>query len=245
MVARRQMPDYRLRQQAAELLPWVDARLRGRYRTASLGNKSNPLDELIYIQLSVRTREGTYLSTYPSLRRLVRGRWDRLRDIPARKMVRAIRSGGMATLKVERIRGILDEIASRLGRVSLAPLALMTDAEAELFLRSLPGVGPKVARCVLMYSLGRDVFPVDSHCRRVLARLGLLPPNIDIKASHDFLQDLVPARIRRTLHINLVHHGRETCLPATPACHRCVLLAKCPTGRARLAVNSTPLTRLS
>src|SRR5688572_32534087 len=40
---------------------WVDEKLRRRYKTAPLGNKANPLDELIYIQLSVRTREDIYL----------------------------------------------------------------------------------------------------------------------------------------------------------------------------------------
>jgi endonuclease III len=227
-------PSRSLLRRAADLLPWVDARLRKRYRTEALGNKANPLDELIYIQLSVRTREHTYLSTYPALRRLVRGRWDLLRTLPPSTIVRAIRTGGMATVKVGRLRGMLDQIAARLGRVSLAPLTNMTDADAEAFLRSLPGVGPKVARCVLMYSLGRAVFPVDSHCRRVLSRLGMLPFDIDIKASHDFLQALVPTHNRRTLHINLVHHGRATCFPAAPACSRCVLATRCPTGQLRL-----------
>jgi endonuclease III len=92
-------------------------------------------------------------------------------------------------------------------------------------------VGPKVARCVLLYSLDRQVFPVDSHCRRVLGRLGFLPPRVDIKASHDFLQAIVPTEIRRSLHVNLIHHGRQICVPRTPDCGRCALLSLCPTGR--------------
>lgn len=228
------MPGSSLMRRAAELLPWVDTRLRRVYKTASLGNKRNPLDELIYIQLSVRTREGTYLSTYPALRRLAGGRWDRLREISVTRIVNAIRVGGMATVKVRRIRGMLDAIAQRFGRATLAPLTHMSDEHAEAMLRSLPGVGPKVARCVLLYSLDRDVFPVDSHCRRILARLGLLPDDVRIKQAHDFLQELVPARIRRTLHINLVHHGRAVCVPVNPMCEECVLLRRCPTGRKRL-----------
>jgi endonuclease III len=64
-------------------------------------------------------------------------------------------------------------------------------------------------------------------------RLGLLPFTVDVKAAHDFLQELVPSRIRRTLHINLVHHGRATCFPGVPRCEVCVLRNRCPTGRAR------------
>ena len=208
-------------------------RLRETYRTAALGNKRNPLDELIYIQLSVRTREGAYQSTYPALRRLVGGAWARLRSMPENRIVQQIAGGGMARVKVHRILGMLDGIAARFGSVTLAPLRRMSDADAEAFLRSLPGVGPKVARCVLLYSLDRDVFPVDSHCRRVLARLGLLPPGINVKASHDFLQELVPNGIHGTLHINLIHHGRSVCLPGRPRCDVCRLLERCVTGQLR------------
>jgi endonuclease III len=243
MTLRDGTPSASLCRRAAALLPWVDRRLQQEYGTASLGNKQNPLDELIYIQLSVRTREGTYLSTYPALRALAGGRWDRLREIPVRTIVQSIRAGGMARVKVARIRGMLDAIASRFGRATLAPLARMEDVDAEHFLRSLPGVGPKVARCVLLYSLGRKVFPVDSHCRRVLARLGLLPSGIDIKRTHDFLQGLVPRAIRRTLHINLVHHGRAICVPFNPRCNACVLHQRCPVGRARLRTHAAHVVR--
>jgi endonuclease III len=217
------------------LLPWVDRRLRTAYHTAPpLGNKRNPLDELIYIQLSVRTREGAYMSTYPALRRLTGGSWRRLTEFREDDIVRAIHGGGMARVKVHRIRRMLDYIRERFGRITLAPLRSMNDEEAERFLRGLPGVGPKVARCVLLYSLDREVFPVDSHCRRVLMRLALLPITVDVKAAHDFLQELVPARVRRTLHINLVHHGRAICVPGVPRCDVCVLSSRCQTGRARL-----------
>ena len=56
----RQMRNGRGSVQALDLIPEVSRRLQRRYRSASLGNKANPLDELIYIQLTVRTREGAY-----------------------------------------------------------------------------------------------------------------------------------------------------------------------------------------
>ena len=136
----------------------------------------------------------------------------------------------MARVKARRLRGIAESLRYRFGRVTLAPLRHMNDAEAEQVLRTLPGVGPKVARCVLLYSLDRNVFPVDSHCRRVLTRVGLVPPGVAIKASHDFIQPLVPTKMRRSLHINLIHHGRTVCVPTRPDCDRCLLADLCATG---------------
>lgn len=223
----------RLVERAYAILPEISRRLERQYGSACLGNKTNPLDELIYIQLSVRTREGAYQSTFPSLRRLVSGSWGRLLRIPERQVVGALRGGGMARVKAKRIRGILRRIEKRFGNVSLAPLKTMPDDDVEAFLRSLPGVGPKIARCVMMYSLGRDTFPVDSHCRRVLTRLGLVPPDLDVKASHDFIQPLVPVPLRRPLHVNLIHHGRTICTPRSPNCVACALSDRCSTGQAR------------
>ena len=91
---------------AARLLPWVDRKLRqvyGEHRNTPLGNKSNPLDELIYIQLSVRTPEDTYQATYPALRRLVGGVWGRLLSLPEEEVVERIRGGGMARVKWSKI----------------------------------------------------------------------------------------------------------------------------------------------
>jgi endonuclease III len=232
-------PTRRLRTIAAAVLPRVDSRLRRVYGPVAsddvpLGNKRNPLDELIYIQLSVRTREAAYQTTYQDLRRVVGGAWDRLLLVPERRALSVMEPGGMARLKLDRLRAQIASLRARFGRATLAPLRGMPTPEAETILLSLPGVGPKVARCVLLYSLGRDVFPVDSNCHRVLSRLGFLPQDVHLKAAHNFLQDLVPLHLRRSLHVNLVRHGRAICVVGRPRCESCPILALCPTG-ARLA----------
>ena len=43
----------------------------------------------------------------------------------------------------------------------------MNDREALDYLTRFPGVGVKTAACVLMFSLGRPVMPVDTHVFRV------------------------------------------------------------------------------
>ena len=70
---------------------------------------------------------------------------------------------------------MLAEILKRRGSFDLAFLREMPLDEAEAWLGSLPGVGPKTAAVVLLFSLGRPAFPVDTHVHRVLRRLGLAP----------------------------------------------------------------------
>lgn len=229
-------PSKAVVERASSILPEVDRRLRVAYGeipkgSTPLGNKRNPVDELIYIQLSVRTRESAYLNTYRTLRRLVGGTWEHLLYLPDQKLLPILASGGMASVKLERLRRQLAKLKERFGRVTLAPLRIMSDEEAEAILRELPGVGPKVARCVLLYSLDRDVFPVDSNCHRVLDRLGFLPIGMHAKAAQDFLQTLVPRPVRRSLHVNLIRLGRDQCLPNAPRCVNCPLLSVCPTGQ--------------
>ena len=231
------LPDRGLRKRAGPFLRRVDAILRAAHKTAPLGNKRNPLDELMFIQMTVRTRNGFSAEIYKRIRREIDGKWERLLHMPVMKLQALLRPAGMAKVKAARLRGIISGIQQEFGSITLAPLASMTDEAAECFLRSLPGIGPKVARCVLLFSLGRTVFPVDTHCRRIIRRFGFLPAGIDDKKSQDFLQALVPRSIRHTLHVNLVHHGSKFCRPHPPLCGACPLSRFCPMGQTRLRPN--------
>lgn len=58
------------------------------------------------------------------------------------------------------------------GQVSEAALAALPDAEARALLMTVKGVGPKVADCVLLYSLSRwNMVPMDVWMKRAMARL--------------------------------------------------------------------------
>jgi endonuclease III len=129
--------------------------------------------------------------------------------------------------------GALRTIKSRFGSVTLEPLRDWPDDEVVEFLRSLPEIERKSAYCVMMYSLGRAVFPVDTHVGRVLCRLspyrelGIDLDGLDHKQLQRVLPDLVPPRLRYSLHVNLVCHGREVCKARRPACSRCEISRSC------------------
>lgn len=118
---------------------------------------------MLFIICSTKTIEASYRNTYRSLKGTFPTHLH-IAEAPAECIARPMLSGGLSNQKARAIRDLLDVIVEKFGEPTLKSLRKMSDEEAEEFLLSLPGVGKKIARCVLMYSLGRQVFPVDTHC---------------------------------------------------------------------------------
>lgn len=133
-------------------------RLQQQYGDFPHHNRKNPLEELLFILCSVQTDEKKYRATFGALRRAF-PRFDGLASASARAIAKPLKPGGLSPTKSKAIRRICTTIQARFGKMTLAPLRRMSDVECEAFLTSLPGVGLKVARCVMMYSLGRTRTP--------------------------------------------------------------------------------------
>ncbi len=206
------------------------AALKYRYRDFNHHNLKNPLDELLFIMCSTKTGEASYRSTFRALKETFPTHLH-IAEAPAEYIARPIASGGLSNQKSKAIRNLLDIIVVRFGEPSLKALRAMGDEEAEEFLLSLPGVGRKTARCVLMYSLGRQVFPVDTHCWRIARRLGWVRPTQKDKhcapRDMDRLQTKIPPELRHSLHVNMISLGREICTPRAPKCEICPIAKRC------------------
>lgn len=200
-----------------------------RFGRPTLGNKRNPFNELLYILLSSKTPPNRYQEVYRKLR-CAYARAEKLADARPEDIALVITEGGLENRKARAIASIARQLKRKFGRVTLAPLQKMTDEEAEAFLRSLPEVSKKTARCVLMYALGRPVFPVDSHCFRIAQRLGWIPKEVYLTDRRvDELQAGVPQPLRRDLHVGMILLGRNYCLAKNSQCTDCPLLELCPT----------------
>lgn len=206
------------------------------HRNPDLGNKSDPLDELVYIILSRKTPDAAYRRLFDALK----GRfptWDALLRARRKTVADLLNSGGLAQKKTESLFEALLRIRERFGSCSLDEARAWTDADLESFLCSLPEVSRKSAYCVMMFAFQRSVFPVDTHVGRVLQRIGihqgigLRLEGLDHKQLQAELPRFVPPNLRRTLHVNLVAHGREVCTARRPACERCDLKKLCLTFR--------------
>jgi endonuclease III len=155
--------------------------------------------------------------------------WEAVRDAPVEDVADAIRTGGLARIKAERIQSILRDLTARLGgrRLTLEGLDALPLDEAQSYLRTLPGVGPKTAACVLLFNVGQPAFPVDTHVWRVTKRLGLIGPKVSADAAHEVLMRLIPPEWRYTLHVDLIQHGRQKCHAQKPECSTCPLRSEC------------------
>jgi endonuclease-3 len=153
--------------------------------------------------------------------------WEAVRTAPEGDLAASIRSGGLANLKARRIKRCLDAIVERFGGLDLSVLASADLDEARARLRELPGVGPKTAACVLLFSLGRPAIPVDTHVHRVSRRLGLIGPKTSAEAAHAALERVVPPEDAYAFHVGLVTHGRRVCRAGRPLCSLCPLTDLC------------------
>ncbi len=150
------------------------------------------------------------------------------------EIVPAIQTGGLARIKAPRLKGILEEVWARCGSFDMMFLKELPLDEAKTWLRSLPGVGPKTAACVLMFALGRPALPVDTHVHRVAQRLGLVPAKAGAAQAHDILEAILKPDEVYPFHVSLIKHGRRLCRAQRPLCERCPLLDGCPFGRSNL-----------
>jgi endonuclease-3 len=91
----------------------------------------------------------------------------------------------------------------------------------------MKGVGPKTAAIVLLFSLGRPAFPVDTHVHRVTRRLGLIGATTSREKAHDELERLVVPEDYYAFHLNLIQHGRQVCASRKPRCPACPLCDLC------------------
>jgi len=144
-----------------------------------------------------------------------------------RALADAIRVGGLADIKAPRIQHILRSLQAERGELDLSFLGDMSVQDARRYLAGLPGVGPKTAACVLLFSLGKPALPVDTHVHRVVLRLGLAPPKASAERASEILEDILPQDAYYPFHLNIIRHGRTLCKAQRPLCDACALACEC------------------
>lgn len=204
----------------------VNARLKEVFGPRERYSARDPLDELILTILSQNTSDRNSGRAYRSLRAAF-PTWETVLAADTRDLYEAIKSAGLGNTKAPRIQAVLQEILDRRGSFDLGFLRDLPMAEARQWLRSLPGIGPKTAACVLCFACDMPALPVDTHVHRVSLRLGLIGPKVSAEAAHELLEQVIPAEDVYAFHVNMILHGRQICHAQRPACERCPLTDLC------------------
>lgn len=197
-------------------------------------NPLPPLDELVSTILSQNTNDLNRDRAFQALRQRY-PTWEAVREADAADVIAAIRSAGLANQKGPRIQAVLREITEQHGELSLDFLNGLTIDEAHRRLVQFHGVGPKTAAIVLLFSLGKPAFPVDTHIYRVTGRLGLRPPQMSVEDAHRHLEGLFSPEAYYPVHLNLIRLGREICRARRPNCPICPLKQHCDYYRHQIA----------
>ena len=93
-------------------------------------------------------------------------------------------------------------------------------------LTSLAGIGRKSANVVLGNAFGIPGFPVDTHVRRVLNRLGATKSQDPEVIEREVCSEISPELWTNFSHL-IIQHGRKVCSAAKPRCSECVLSGIC------------------
>ena len=95
-------------------------------------------------------------------------------------------------------------------------------------LLALPGVGRKSANLIMGDVFGKPAIVTDTHCIRLVNRMGLVNGIKEPAKVEKELWKIIPAEEGSDFCHRLVYHGREVCTARTkPYCDRCCLQDIC------------------
>jgi|SRR6185295_3623269 len=193
--------------------------LSGRYPLTMLGSwnerKVSPFRTLIGTILSARSRdEMTDVITERLFQRF--GTPKALANAPRREVEKILQPIGFYRTKASYVMETAAMVVKSGGKLPETIEGLM----------EYPGVGRKVANCVLVYAFGQQAIPVDTHVHRVSNRMGWIKTKTP-EETERALVTLVPKRHWPVINEALVAHGKAVCKPIGPTCEVCPISSHC------------------
>lgn len=208
------------------LIKTIDSLLREYYGVPKRSDfLQDPLDVLIGTILSQNTNDKNSWKAYRNLKDKYSS-WEEVRQLERRALEEEIKVAGLGKQKSAAILEVLNDLFEKKGTLNLDHAHSMGDSEILDELTSYKGVGVKTASCVLLFSLRRNVCPVDTHVNRIVNRVGLVTSNQPEKTFKSLFGQ-IPEGLAHSFHSNLILLGREFCKPTNPDCSNCPLLPVC------------------
>lgn len=208
-----------------QIIRHVCEKLREEYGCPRHGNPEDPVEDLVYILLSNRTPPSRAQQVYDAFRDRFPD-WDDVLEADREEVVDVLRPAGFANRRTDQIRSILLQIQEDFSDFEAGALWQKEDEDLLDYLTTFRGVSDKVARCVMMYTLDRDVLPVDVHVHRIASRLEWTDKERPGEA-HEELEALIPSHRYYAFHVGCVAHGRSRCTASNPVCDGCPIRRYC------------------
>ena len=169
------------------------------------------------------------------------GSWDGVADAPLDALIAALGTATFPQVAAERLKACLTAIKRERGSVDLSHLDAMTTQEAMDWLETLPGVARKVSAGVVNTStLNRKALVIDGNHRRVIQRMGLVPPKADTTRAYNELMPILPggwaAPDIDEHHLLVKRVGQTFCRPSRMDCPHCPMQSLCRTAQAGAAI---------
>jgi endonuclease III len=187
--------------------------------------ETDSVDALIATILSQNTTDKNSYKAYMNLKNNFKN-WNEVASANQKTIEGNIRVGGLAKQKAKSIRTILNQLKKERGKINLDYLNRMTNDEVINELIKFNGVGVKTASCVLLFSLNRNVCPVDTHVHRTANRIGLVKTKSPDK-TFEIINENLPEGVAHSFHTNLIMLGRDICKSGKPLCTICPLIKIC------------------
>jgi endonuclease-3 len=189
--------------------------------------KNDPFETLIVTIISQNTPDVNTERAFENLSKKFKIVPQTLSNAEINKIEVCLHVGGLYKSKAKTIKKISQIVLKKFGG-SLDPILSLPLDEARKMLMKLPGIGPKTADVVLLFSANQPTIPVDTHVNRVAKRLGFAPTNGDYEEVRLSLQKLFDQKDYLDVHLFLISLGRKYCKARKPLCVECPVKIYCP-----------------
>jgi len=193
-------------------------------------SKREPFQTLIRTVLSQATNDRNRDRAYKNLSEKYEINPKAFAAADLKEIEKAIRVGGLYRNKSRKLKELSKVVLERFdGSLDFVYSDSLGQARSKLM--SIPGVGPKTADVVLLFSAKRPTVPVDTHVNRVAKRLRLAPLQGDYEEVRSSLESFYVPEDYLPIHLLLISLGRTYCRARNPLHKPCPVSFLCPTAR--------------
>jgi len=189
----------------------------------------DPFKTLIVTIISQNTNDKNTFRAFENLSNSFKITPEALANIKTEQIELCLKVAGLYKNKARTIKQVSKIILDQYNG-SLKPILSLPLEEARKTLLQFPGIGPKTADVLLLFSAEKPTIPVDTHVNRVSRRLTLVPASGNYETIRQSLQTLYKPGDYLAVHVLFIQHGRKFCKARKPICTQCPVNTLCPSS---------------